>query len=97
VTSLCWLVAGTLSGAFYTLTLWWTVSALRPKNTVRALLLAWGGALLRSTVVAVVLTAAASHALYLALLAFAGFMVARFTLTRLIWRRLIKPELALPN
>jgi len=95
--ALYWFLAGVLSAALHTLTLWWTVATIRPKSSGRALVVAWAGAGLRMAVVAGVCAAAASHSLSMALLTIATFALARLVLTNLISQRMRKSEPVLPS
>jgi hypothetical protein len=92
----CFLL-GVGAAALHTLTLWWTVTTLRPVRTWRVLLLVWCGTLLRIPLVAAILVAAASHSLQMVLLGITGFVLARLALTSLICQRLAKPQQILPS
>lgn len=72
-----WFVAGMAVGVVHGLTLWWTVQSLQPGAIRRAVLLVWGGALLRSVAVAGVLVMAVTDALTSGLAAVVGFWLAR--------------------
>lgn len=95
--ALYWLFAGAGMGILHATTLWWTVSALRPAKMGPALMLVWGGALLRCAAVVAVLMAAVSQALSSGLLACAGFIVARWVVGGMIGQRMANPERAVPK
>jgi F1F0 ATPase subunit 2 len=81
-----WFVAGIAVGAVHGLTLWWTVRGLQPGAIRRAVLLVWGGALLRSVAVAGVLWMAVTDALTSGLAAAVGFSLARLAWSARIGR-----------
>ena len=72
-----WLFVGIGTGILHGALLWRTVSALRPEKTAAILILVWGGALLRTVTVAVLLLVALNQAFSLGLWALAGFFLAR--------------------
>ena len=90
-------LAGVLSAALHTLTLWWAVVAMRPSGAGRPLVVVWCGLLLRSLLTGGLLAFAASHSLRSALLTAATFVFTHLMLTRLISQRLIKSAPALPT
>jgi hypothetical protein len=90
LTALYWLFVGSAIGLFHVLTLWYTVAALQPARIGRALLLMWGGGLVRSVVAAALLTAAVNQGLRAGLLAAGGFLVSRLALGGVLQRRMVR-------
>jgi len=84
VTLFAWFLAGVLSAALHTLSLWWTVTTMRPQGRRPALALVWCGAGLRILIVGAICAAAASYSLRLALFTIAAFALARLVMIRLI-------------
>jgi hypothetical protein len=78
MTRILWLLAGGVVGGLSMLSLWWTVTQLRPTTPGRAALLALGGTILRWGLAAGLLIAALQQGIGTALLAFAGLWVARW-------------------
>jgi len=88
LSELCWFLAGVVVGSLHVLTVRWTVGALRPGETGRALMVVLVGALLRTVAVVTVLMIALAQALVLGLLALAGFIVSRTACTAIMASRL---------
>ena len=84
-------------GVVHGLTLWWTVQGLQPGGIRRAVLLVWGGALLRSVGVAGVLLMAVTDALTSGLAAVVGFSLARLAWTARIATGITPSDRLLPR
>ena len=73
-----WLFTGGAIGVLNGLSLWWTVSRLRPNAPSHAAVLAMAGAILRWGLAAGVLIVALQHSIASGLLTFAGLRLARW-------------------
>lgn len=84
-------------GVAHAATLWQTVKALEPTKVEQRLFRVWGGTMLRSIAVALLLLLALKRSLSAGLWALAGFLIARLVCCGLIARPTAGKKALLPK